>query len=142
MAESPTQHIRLYQSISFKNIVLFLLILLVVLVPLSLRYYQDSRDYEIEILASRLKFFAERGASWLDAAAIDQLREPAQMQSPAYRDLQRTLSNIESAFGVDNAIVMRRELRVNMFIWLPERVVQAKRPQRAIRATRHRATRH
>jgi len=29
MAESPTQRIRLYQSISFKNIVLFLLILLV-----------------------------------------------------------------------------------------------------------------
>ena len=109
MAESLTQRIRLYQSISFKNIMLFLLILLVALVPLSLRYYQDSRDYEIEILASQLKFFAERGASWLDAAAIDQLRQPEQMQSPAYRDLQRALSHIESAFGVDNAIVMRRE---------------------------------
>lgn len=77
MAESPTQRIRLYQSISFKNIVLFLLILLVALVPLSLRYYQDSRDYEIDILASQLRFFAERGASWLDAAAIDQLSDPS-----------------------------------------------------------------
>jgi class 3 adenylate cyclase len=100
---------RLYQSISFKNIVLFLLILLVALVPLSLRYYQDSREYEIEILASKLEFFAERGASWLDTAAIDQLRQPAQMQSPAYRNLQRTLNKIENEFGVDNAIVMRRE---------------------------------
>ena len=93
----------------FKNIVLFLLILLVALIPLSLRYYQDSRDYEIEILASQLEFFAERGASWLDTAAIDQLRQPDQMQSPAYRNLQRTLNRIESEFGVDNAIVMRRE---------------------------------
>jgi class 3 adenylate cyclase len=109
MAEGPTQRIRLYQSISFKNIVLFLLILLVALVPLSLRYYQDSRDYEIEILASKLEFFAERGASWLDTVAIDQLRQPAQMQSPAYRHLQRTLNKIENEFGVDNAIVMRRE---------------------------------
>jgi class 3 adenylate cyclase len=100
---------RLYQSISFKNMVLFWLILLVALVPLSLRYYQDSRDYEIEILASKLEFFAERGASWLDIAAIDQLRQPAQMQSPDYRNLQRTLQQIENEFGVDNAIVMRRE---------------------------------
>lgn len=109
MAERSTQRIRLYQSISFKNIVLFLLILLVALVPLSLRYYQDSRDYEIEILASQLKFFAERGASWLDAAAIERLRQPAQMQSPAYRRLLNTLNRIEREFGVDNAIVMRRE---------------------------------
>lgn len=87
MAERPMQRIQWYQSISFKNLVLFLLILLVALVPLSLRYYQDSRDYEIAILASQLRFFAERGASWLDAAAIDQLRQPTDMQSTAYRDL-------------------------------------------------------
>ena len=109
MAENSTPRIRLYQSISFKNIVLFLLILLAALVPLSLHYYQDSRDYEIEVLASKLEFFAERGASWLDAEAIDQLRQPEQMQSPAYRGLQRQLSRIEREFSVDNAIVMRRE---------------------------------
>ena len=98
----------LFQSISFKNIVLFLLILMVALVPLALRYYQDSRDYEISILASKLEFFAERGASWIDVSKLADLNRPEQMQTPAYRELVDTLNRIESDFGVDNAIVMRR----------------------------------
>ena len=58
------------RSIVFKNILLFLLILLVAVLPLSLSYYRDSRDLEIQNLASKLEFFAERGASWLDVEAI------------------------------------------------------------------------
>jgi class 3 adenylate cyclase len=95
-------------SISFKNILLFLLILLVALVPLALRYYQDSRDYEIQNLASRLEFFAERGASWIDVASITTLRRPEDKQTPAYRKLLQTLRRIEREFEVDNAVVMRR----------------------------------
>lgn len=97
------------RSISFKNMLLFLLILLVALVPLAVRYDQDSRDYEIQNLASKLEFFAERGASWVDVTAIPSLTQPAHMQTPAYRELVRTLSRIEQEFEVDNAVVMRRE---------------------------------
>ncbi len=96
-------------SIVCKNLVLFLLILLVAVVPLAWRYYQDSRAYEIQNLASQLEFFAERGASWLDVQAITALTRPEDKQTPAYRRLVHTLNRIKREFGVDNAIVMRRQ---------------------------------
>jgi HAMP domain-containing protein len=108
-ASSPARRWFLPQSVSFKNILLFLLILLAALIPLATSYYQDSRDYEIEILASKLEFFAERGASWIDVAALSVLTQPEHMHTLDYGNLVQTLNRIESEFGVDNAIVMRRK---------------------------------
>ncbi|MDH3600268.1 MAG: hypothetical protein OEU26_11580, partial [Candidatus Tectomicrobia bacterium] len=105
---SPARRLFLLQSVSFKNILLFLLILLAALIPLAMSYYQDSRDYEIEILASKLEFFAERGASWIDVAALSLLTKPEHMRTSDYDKLVDTLNRIEREFGVDNAIVMRR----------------------------------
>jgi hypothetical protein len=48
----------------------------VAVVPLSWQYYRDSRDAEIQTLASKLEFFAERGASWLDVPAITRITTP------------------------------------------------------------------
>jgi class 3 adenylate cyclase len=96
------------RSIVFKNILLFLLILIVAVLPLSLSYYRDSRDLEIQNLASKLEFFAERGASWLDVEAIHSFRSPADMQLPEYRELIQKLNRIQTDFNVNNAIVMRR----------------------------------
>lgn len=96
-------------SIVTKNILLFLTILLVAIVPLAVRYERDSRDYEIQTLASKLEFFAQRGATWIDAAVIDQLRKPTDKETGEYRGLLATLQRIEREFGVDNAVVMRRE---------------------------------
>ena len=79
MATSPSASRLFFQSISFKNILLFLFILSVALSPLALRYYQDSRNYEIKVLASRLEFFAERGASWIDLAMLANLTRPEHM---------------------------------------------------------------
>lgn len=98
-----------YRSIVFKNILLCLLILLVAVGPLALRYDQDSRAYEIQNLASKLEFFAERGASWLDPAAMSTLTQPEHKQAPAYQTLLTTLQRIEREFEVDNAVVIRRE---------------------------------
>ena len=97
------------RSIIVKNMLLFLLILLAAVAPLAVRYYQDSRDYEIKNLASRLEFFAERGASWLDPNAIVTLRQPDQKRTPAYRNLLIVLNRIKREFNVDNAIILRRE---------------------------------
>ena len=69
-----------FRSIIFKNVLLFLLILLVAVVPLALRYDQDSRDYEIQYLASKLEFFAERGASWIDVEPITTLTLPEHIE--------------------------------------------------------------
>ncbi|MBI3636573.1 MAG: adenylate/guanylate cyclase domain-containing protein [Candidatus Rokubacteria bacterium] len=99
----------LLHSIVTKNIGLFLLILLVAIVPLALRYDQDSRDAEIQMLASKLEFFAQRGESWIDASAIAKLQRPEDKDTDAYRTLLATLRRIEREFAVDNAVVMRRE---------------------------------
>ncbi len=103
-----SHRLHFYRSIVFKNILLFLLILLVAVVPLALRYYQDSRNSEIQNWASKLEFFAERGASWLDVEAITTLTQPRDMQTPVYQNLLNTLKRITEEFQVDDAVVMRR----------------------------------
>jgi class 3 adenylate cyclase len=108
-ASSPARRWLFPQSVSFKNILLFLFILLAALIPLAMSYYQDSRDYEIEVLASKLEFFAERGASWIDVAALSLLTHPEHMRTLDYGKLVQTLNRIEREFGVDNAIIMRRK---------------------------------
>ena len=106
--KKPSGRTGFFRSIVFKNILLFLFILLVAVVPLAFRYYQDSRDYEIKVLASRLEFFAERGATWLDPEGIHTMRSPADKQTEVYQDTFQALSRIEKEFEVDNAVVMRR----------------------------------
>ena len=108
MADGVRARLGFLRRIVTKNIALFLVILLVAVVPLALRYYQDSRAYEIQILASQLEFFAERAASWLDVHAVTQLHRPEDKRTPAYRSVLDTLRRIEREFGVDNAILMRR----------------------------------
>jgi class 3 adenylate cyclase len=110
MAVKPaTRRLVFFRSIIFKNVLLFLLILLVAVVPLALRYYHDSREYEMQNLASKLEFFAERGASWIDVESLLTLTRPEHKQTPAYQNLLSTLRRIEQEFDVDNAVVMRRQ---------------------------------
>jgi len=106
--KTSSGRLRFFRSIVFKNILLFLLILLVAVVPLAFYYYQDSRDYEIKVLASRLEFFAERGAAWLNPEGIHTLRTPADKQTKNYLDTVEALGRIEKEFKVDNAVIMRR----------------------------------
>src|SRR5262245_19751548 len=97
------------RSIVVKNVLLFVVILVVALAPLAWQYYRDSRDAEIQNLASKLEFFAERGATWLDVAAITTITGPEQKATPAYTRLLAELNRIKNEFGVDNAVVLRRD---------------------------------
>lgn len=100
---------RAIRSIVIKNVLLFLAILVVAVVPLAVQYDRDSRDYEIQTTASKLEFFAERGATWLDVPAITTLTRPDQKRTPAYQRLLADLNRIKREFGVDNAVVWRRQ---------------------------------
>jgi adenylate cyclase len=108
-ASPPSRRLVFYRSMVFKYILLFMLVLCLAVVPLALRYDQDSRDYEIRNLASQLEFFAIRGAAWLDVQAISTLTHPEDKHTPAYHTVLRTLQRIKQDFGVDNAIIMRRQ---------------------------------
>ena len=72
------------RSIVTKNVLLFLAILLVAVVPLAVRYDLDSRDHEIRNLAAKLEFFAQRGAMWLDVDAVEQVRGEEDRDTAAY----------------------------------------------------------
>jgi hypothetical protein len=97
------------RSIVTRNVALFLAILVVAVVPLAVQYERDSRAYEIQNLAATLEFFAARGATWLDVPAIAGLTRPEHKATPAYRPLIADLNRIVREFGVDNAVVMRRQ---------------------------------
>jgi class 3 adenylate cyclase len=98
-----------FRSIVAKNLLLCLAILLVAIVPLALRYDMDSREYEIQTLASKLEVFAERGAAWLDVDEVAQVETKADRDSDAYRSVLDTLKRIEREFEVDNAVLLRRQ---------------------------------
>jgi class 3 adenylate cyclase len=97
------------RSIVVKNLALFLVILVVAVGTLAWQYYRDSRDAEIQTLASKLEFFAERGASWLDVPAIATITGPQHKTAPAYARLLADLNRIKTEFDVDNAVVLRRQ---------------------------------
>jgi class 3 adenylate cyclase len=97
------------RSIVVKNLALFLVILVVAVGTLAWQYYRDSRDAEIQTLASKLEFFAERGASWLDVPAVATITGPEHATSPAYTRLLEALVRIKTEFDVDNAVVLRRQ---------------------------------
>lgn len=97
-----------HRSIVFKNLALFLAILLVAMVPLAYKYFQSSRAYEIRLLASKLEVFAERGAAFMDVEAVHSLRRPADRNTEAYRAVLGALRRLKLRSGVDNAVIMRR----------------------------------
>jgi class 3 adenylate cyclase len=97
------------RSIVVKNVALFLVILVVAVLPLSWQYYRDSRDSEIQNLASKLEFFAERGATWLDVPMVAMITGPQHKDMPGYRRLVTDLERIKREFDVDNAVVLRRD---------------------------------
>lgn len=97
-----------YCSIVFKSLILVLIILIVAIVPMSWRYFQSSYNYELNVLSARLEFFAERGASLIDAEAVHSLRIPSDKNTAEYREVLAALRRIKKISGVDNAIIMRR----------------------------------
>ncbi len=97
-----------YCSIVFKSLILVLIILIVAIVPMSFRYFQSSYNYELNVLAAKLEFIAERGSSSIDAEAVHSLRQPGDKRTDAYREVLAALRRIKKISGVDNAIILRR----------------------------------
>ena len=108
-AASTGNRITLHRSIVFKNVLLFVLILIVAVVPLSVSHYEDSREAEIEALTAKLEVAAERGIARLDAIAVVSMTDPEHQKTPVYKGILKTLRELEKDFGVDDAILMRRE---------------------------------
>lgn len=99
-----------YHSITFKNFIVFFLISVIGQGILVYNYVIDSRDYEISQQTNLMKYVALNTRNILDASQITTFRRPALMQTDAYKATQRILAQTQAESGVDNAILIRRNV--------------------------------
>ncbi|MCH9046703.1 MAG: hypothetical protein IIA40_11420, partial [SAR324 cluster bacterium] len=99
---------RILFSIVTRNIVTFLVILTLVVVPLVYRYLGDVEDLMSDTISVQLAGVAELGRFLLNAEEVDQVRNLIWYETNEYENMVRTLTAIQRNFSVDNAVLMRR----------------------------------
>jgi HAMP domain-containing protein/HPt (histidine-containing phosphotransfer) domain-containing protein len=99
---------RIAYSIITRNIVTFLVILTLVVVPLVYRYLGDVEDLMSDTIKAQLDAVAELGRFMLKVDEVAEVRNLIWYDTPEYEDMLRTLATIQRNFGVDNAVLMRR----------------------------------
>ncbi len=100
--------LRILFSIVTRNIVTFLVILTLIVVPLVYRYLQDVEELMGETIAVRLDTVAQLGRFMLDVEEVAQIRNRIWYETPEYERMVRTLATLQRNFEVDNAVLMRR----------------------------------
>lgn len=104
-----------YHSITFKDLVIFLVIFLVALIPLVVSYIQASKRGRIDHLAAQLELVATQAERGINLQTLGDLADPTMTGSPMHRQLVDVLAGIQQNYKVDNAILMRRELDGSFF---------------------------
>lgn len=99
---------RILFSIVTRNIVTFLVILTLVVVPLVYRYLGDVEKLMSDTISVQLAGVAELGRFLLNAEEVDQVRNLIWYETNEYENMVRTLTAIQRNFSVDNAVLMRR----------------------------------
>lgn len=95
-------------SITTRNLAMFLAIFLIALAPLTYAYWQDVTDSRIAILAARLELIGEQSVKRIDPALVASLSARGDTGGAAHTVLVAVLNAIQSEFGVDNAVLLRR----------------------------------
>ncbi len=104
-----TRRLLFVRSIAFKNLLIFVPAFLLALGPLSYSYWKDTRAGRIGQAAARLDLIAEQSAKRIDVELVASMRLPEQTGTAAHNALVEVLAAIEHDFGVDNAVLMRRQ---------------------------------
>ena len=99
---------RIAFSIVTRNIVTFLAILTLVVVPLVYRYLHDVEDLMSDTIKAQLDAVAELGRFMLKVDEVEQVRNLIWSETPENERLLQTLATIQRNFSVDNAVLMRR----------------------------------
>jgi len=106
--QAPSRLAALAQSLGFKIVALFVLIVVALVVPIAYTYLHTVDQLLTDTLAAEIAVAAQRGTTMIDTAVLPQITRPADADKPAYRQLLAALAAIQSEFDVDNAVVMRR----------------------------------
>ena len=113
MAFQAVRRLRWYveanvQSLVFKNVVTFIAILLIVVVPIGYTYLHSVERLLTDRLAAQIEVVGQRGSAMLDARAVAAIAAPANANTQQYRNLRGILKRIQDDFEVDNAVLYRR----------------------------------
>jgi class 3 adenylate cyclase/HAMP domain-containing protein len=96
------------RSLVVKNVVMFVVIVIAVVTPIAVTYLRSVENLLTRTLAAQIAVAAQRGSAMIDVRALPGLEDPARAGSAEYRKLRETLARIQSEFGVDNAVDLRR----------------------------------
>ncbi|MEE8394504.1 MAG: hypothetical protein V3S29_00500, partial [bacterium] len=97
-----------FSSVAIRNIIAFLAILFLVVIPLAFFYLSDTRKNLTDVLSAKVSVAAQRGASLLNAEEVGRIGNPNFLFTPEHDRVVEVLGRIQADFDVDNAVVYRR----------------------------------
>lgn len=97
-----------FRSVAIRNIIAFLAILFLVVIPLAFFYLSDTKKNLTDVLSAKVSVAAQRGASLLNAEEIGRISNPNFLFTPEHDRVVEVLGRIQADFDVDNAVVYRR----------------------------------
>ena len=100
--------LRFFSSIAIRNILTFIVILLLVVGPLAFYYLQDTETLQTDRLSANVAVASKFGASLINAAEVALINNPNYQYTREHNTLLALLKKIKAGFDVDNAVVYRR----------------------------------
>ena len=99
---------RTFHSLACKNILTFLIIVALIVIPLVYAYVKDIEQALSDSLAERLALAAQRGRTLINLEEVTLVNRPGWVGTHEYENLVRMLNGIQKNFSVDNAVIYRR----------------------------------
>lgn len=97
-----------FYSITFKNLVIFLVIFLAALGPLAYSYWVDIKKNHIDSLARQLEIIANQAVKKIDPILVQVLERKEFTGTEPHTNLVNFLKEIQVDFNVDNVVVMKK----------------------------------
>lgn len=94
-------------SVAVVNVVTFLAILMLMVLPIALLNMKDTEHDLVDTLSARLSVVAQRSANSIDVLDVASLADPKAILTPPHKRLVSALSRIQREYRVDNAVVYR-----------------------------------
>jgi len=99
--------IRLFSSLVFGNIVVFLFLLLLIMVPFSSMYLDDMERVMREGVKTRLEMASDMGALLIDGGSVIRVNSMIWYDTPEYEGLVQSLGEIKKRYDLDVALLLK-----------------------------------
>ncbi|MDH5750993.1 MAG: HAMP domain-containing protein, partial [Deltaproteobacteria bacterium] len=98
-----------YQSLTVKNLALFLPVFLLSLAPMSISYWLEIQESRINLLVAEMELVAELSLMKADVKTIFNMVESGLNESPEHEKVTGFLGEIEKKHNLSNAIILSRD---------------------------------